>query len=332
MNSVKPLVSIIIPVLNEENNIRPCLEAISRQTYPRFEVLIADNGSKDRTLEIARAFDFVKIVQDLRRGISYAKNTAAKQASGDYIVTTDADCIPDPDWISKLLECFENPQVGAAGGLNTTPEDSTDFEKCVDLFLYVLSGASGSRYIQHDSRITETKHNPGCNAAYRTSVFRQAGGFNEAMLTVEDEELDYRILKQGCKILFTPHAKVFHKRRSTLPAFYKQMFRYAIGRVQFFKSFPQKEQMVRFLPLLSVPLWLGSSAVAAAYGSAAAGLAWLVFSPMFFFLSAGCWLAAKSEMRFLPQMVKITANFWAAWAAGTAIGLFYKAKPEGHTY
>jgi len=116
-------VSVVIPALNEEGMIEQCLTSIRRNDIP-VELILIDNGSVDRTPEIARGIaDKVFI----KPGYTLAemRDFGAREAAGDIIVTTDADCIAPTNWISRLIKPFDDPKVVAVGGafrpLNVNP-------------------------------------------------------------------------------------------------------------------------------------------------------------------------------------------------------------------
>ncbi len=102
-NAIKALtLSIIIPVYNEENYIAVCLDAIARQSVLPDEVIVVDNNCNDKTVKIARNYDFVTVVREPRQGIVYARNTGFNKASGDLIGRIDADTQLGPDWVESV--------------------------------------------------------------------------------------------------------------------------------------------------------------------------------------------------------------------------------------
>ena len=229
------MISIVIPTKNNGDVLEQCLGSIGELDYLEdvVEVLIVDGHSTDNTVEIARKYGCNVVYEDVgtRGG---ACNIGVKLAEGDFIVFTDADCVVPKDWLNGLVKHFNEEKVACIGGPNITPEDDTEFAKCVGTVLSLLS-KPGSRYGLNIDRVTETFHNSGCNVAYRKNAIEEAGWFNEKLITCEDEELDYRIREKGYKILYIPYAKVYHYRRPTWKRFYKQAYRYAVGRMQAIK-------------------------------------------------------------------------------------------------
>ncbi len=108
--------SIVIPVYNEEDTLKACLESISRQTVMPDEVIVVDNNSSDASISIARQYKFIKIIRENRQGISYARNTGFDYASGDIIGRIDADTILDDIWVETVKEIFKDKSISAVSG------------------------------------------------------------------------------------------------------------------------------------------------------------------------------------------------------------------------
>lgn len=182
-----PTLSVIVPSRNEAGTVRACLEALMSQTVHDYEVLLVDSGSTDGTLEIAREHD-VRIVQDGLNGPSGARNLGIAAARGDLLAFTDADCVPEKDWLERMIEVFdERPQAGGVGGALRMPRTT---------FLGRLEDASAR--VNYRGVITS-------NAAYRRDVLETVGGFDEALCCGEDWDLAWRARDAGYE--------VFHDRR-----------------------------------------------------------------------------------------------------------------------
>jgi glycosyltransferase involved in cell wall biosynthesis len=112
----RPTVSVVIPVKNDAEHLRRCLAALAAQTVTPDEVVVVDNQSTDRSVEVALGFD-VRVVAEPRPGIAAASATGYDTADGDLIARLDADCIPAPDWIESILRAFAvRPELSAVSG------------------------------------------------------------------------------------------------------------------------------------------------------------------------------------------------------------------------
>lgn len=266
---IEPLISIIIPVRNEAGLLENCLESIQNLDYPkdRLEVIVADGMSTDKTSEVARKYG-ANVVLNEKQTVSPGRNLAFKHASGDIIAFTDADCIVDKNWIKKALKYFEDNTVACVGGPNLTPPDEGNFGKAVGFVFNQRLFAAGSIHARELKEIKEVRSIPGCNAVYRKSALEKVMPIDESLLTCDDTELNQRLIDKGYKLLYTPDVFVWHYRRPDPKRLFKQMYRYAIGRLQVGKRDRRMINLMHILAGLFLP----------------AGFILLVFSPLFFLI------------------------------------------------
>lgn len=227
--------SIVIPTKNNADTLERCLRSIRNLDFSKdeYEVIIVDGHSTDSTVEIAKK-DGCKVFFEDKGVIGYARDLGVKHAEGEFIAFTDADCVVEMNWLMELLSYFDDEKIAAVGGPNITPQDDTEFAKYVGVLLSFLSKV-GARYGLAENRVREVYHNPTCNVIYRKKVLEEIGGFNYSLVTVDDEELDYRIRKRGYRILYTPLAKVLHYRRPNWRRFAMMAYYYGLGRMQAIK-------------------------------------------------------------------------------------------------
>jgi len=256
-------ITVVIPTLNSERHIEECLKALQNQTYKNFTILIVDGYSKDGTVEIAKKYG-AEVIYDGGNTRASACNTALKHVNTPYVAFTDDDAIPYSNWLENIIKFFKDfPHATSVGGINYSPPDDSTFAKSVDtLFASPLSG--NSRYGKRWSYITYVNHNSGCNVAYKTSSIKSLK-FEEDLPTAEDVVFDYKLLKSGGKIFFSPNIVVYHRRRGNLKSFIKQLYRYALGRAMANKRYRELRSIFHILPI--------------------GILAFLIILPLFFFIS-----------------------------------------------
>lgn len=220
------LISIIIPVRNEEATIERCMLVIERLNYPKdkIEIIVVDDGSTDRTLEILKKFKGVQIICAHGVGPSKARNIALQRSKGKFIAFTDGDCVVDRDWINELLKGFYSDDIVSVGGDQRAPENGSKFGRKVNHFLKTIGFLGG--YTKWATSMVEVKHNPTCNSMYRREIFEKVGYFNEHLWPGEDMELDQRIRKKNLKIVYNPAAIVYHYRPSNIRGFVSMTYRY----------------------------------------------------------------------------------------------------------
>ena len=246
-------ISVVIPMRNEADILERCLSAMEELDYPKefFEVVLVNDGSTDNTGELITgqdwSFDYQYIETD-GVGVSKARDIGFRRAKGDFIAFTDADCVVERDWLLRLSEPFYE-DVAAVGGPNITPDDDVPFARCVGLVLSFLS-KPGARYAYEGDSVHEIHHNPTCNVMYRKSVLEEVNGFNQDLVTTDDEELDYRIRKKGYRIIYTPNARVKHYRRPNWKKFMKMAYYYGVGRMQSTKVHPEMARWFHFAPVI----------------------------------------------------------------------------------
>jgi cellulose synthase/poly-beta-1,6-N-acetylglucosamine synthase-like glycosyltransferase len=226
-------ISVIIPARNEESNIGYLLTALQQQTYPKelFEVIVIDDHSEDRTAEIVKQFTYVKLLQlqahDINSYKKKALETGITAATGDLIVTTDADCLPPKGWLQTIAASKkENKSVFIAAPVVINCNSSI-----VQLFqaldFMVLQGITGAAV--HKKKLTMCN---GANLAYEKSAFIEVNGFSgtDHIASGDDMLLMHKIWKKypgNVHYLKSKEAIVSTQPVTTWKAFFNQRIRWA---------------------------------------------------------------------------------------------------------
>jgi cellulose synthase/poly-beta-1,6-N-acetylglucosamine synthase-like glycosyltransferase len=201
--------------------LRECLRALALQTVD-CEVVVVDNGSVDGTAAaVAEEFPDVLLVRLAENvGFGRAVNLGAERASGDVLLVVNNDAVPAPDFAERMLAPFADPAVGmAAGVLTQRPHPDRVDSAGVELDVTVGSWDLGWN-APVASLGTSTPAGPcGGAAAYRTSAWRDAGGFDPALFAYwEDVDLALRLRRAGWASAFVPSALALHRHGATLGA------------------------------------------------------------------------------------------------------------------
>ncbi|NDC79766.1 MAG: glycosyltransferase [Verrucomicrobia bacterium] len=223
-----PKVSVVVCSYNGAATLRGCLEALQKVDYPDFEVILVDDGSKDSTQSIVADFPLVKNILQPNRGLSAARNVGLQAAAGEIVAYTDSDCMPDSDWLYFLVSSLLHSSYAAVGGPNLNPPAQGPVPAAV-----AACPGAPTHVLLSD---TEAEHIPGCNMAYWRSVLEEIGGFDPEFRTAGDDvDLCWRLMQAGHKIGFSPSALVWHHRRFTMQAYFRQQ-----------KGYGEAEAMLRF--------------------------------------------------------------------------------------
>jgi len=243
----RPFVSVVIPAYNEAENVARCLQAIAGQDYPwdRYEVIVADNGSSDETVKIAKSHG-ARVVHAVRPGPAAARNVGAHGARGDILAFIDCDCVASRQWLNQLSDGFDDEGVGAVAGEIRIGAARTEFERLLGSINYL----SQAKHLENPIMPFAAT----ANVAYRRHVFETLGGFDESLRVGEDADLSWRLQRDlDLRIGFQPQAEVEHVRvrESTLWGFCKQRWMHGRGIVARRRKYPDLVHP----PTLRVSYW-----------------------------------------------------------------------------
>ena len=203
-----PLVSVIIPVYNDAERLRLCLERLKEQTYSPFEVIVVDNGSVDDASErVCEAFDFVDFAREAKPGSYAARNHGLKLARGEVLAFTDSDTLPRPDWLErgvKHLAEIDNDGL-VAGRLEVFPA-RPDKPTATELYEMMFAFPQ-QRYVE------QSGYGVTGNMFTSRRVFDTVGPFNEQLLSGGDGEFGARVRSAGFKAVYAEDACVKHPAR-----------------------------------------------------------------------------------------------------------------------
>jgi len=217
-------VTLYVPCYNAQQYIGACLEGILKQTYPIEEILVVDDGCTDGSMEIVSQYPRfsrscgippVKIIQhEVNKGLAVARNTAIQNATGDFIASLDSDCVPEPDWLERLMENFTlfPPVLGGRGVENIAGVGG----KLLEAHTTTVADLWRSVHLkQHwgDEKITNPDFLFGADNVYRKDALLKVGLYNEEYRTnYEDCDMFERLKKSGYTMVYEPKAIAHHQR------------------------------------------------------------------------------------------------------------------------
>ncbi len=212
-----PKVSVVVPVYNGAATIEDCIESLFRVRYPpdRLEIVIVDNHSQDDTPHLlARYRDRARVFRHEKRGAAAARNRGIREARGDVIAFTDADCVVDPNWLRNLVSPLTAQDVGIVGGRILARPPANVIERFGEKIHDQRSAIHGFRlpYV-----VT-------MNWASPRSVLFEVGLFDEAFIRAQDVDLSLRIFLSGHRLVYAEDAVVFHRNESTYSGLFREGF------------------------------------------------------------------------------------------------------------
>lgn len=254
--------SVIIPAFNAGKTLPDTLFALKQQTVSpdEYEVVVVDDGSTDETAALARCFG-TNCISQPNRGPASARNHGVRAARGGIILFTDADCVPDSDWIRQMTLPFRNERtVGVKGAYRTRQTKlaarfaQAEFEDRYDLLKKVAAIDMVDTY----------------SAAFRREIFIKIGLFDESFPVAnnEDTELSYRLCAAGYLLEFNPEALVYHRHPDSFAKYLRLKFKRGYWRMVVYRNYPGKAFKDTYTPVviklqtltaaLSLPVTLSS--------------------------------------------------------------------------
>ncbi|MBI2402688.1 MAG: glycosyltransferase [Gemmatimonadetes bacterium] len=226
-----PRVSVVVCCYNGGDSVRCCFERLAQLDYPDFEVIVVDDGSE---------MGF-RLVRTGNRGLGNARNTGLAAATGEIVAYIDADAWPDPHWLRYLAATFlSSPQVAGVGGPNIAPPGDGRIADSV-------AGAPGGpvHVLLSDH---EAEHLPGCNMAFRKDRLEAIGGFDpQFRVAGDDVDVCWRLQQRGWSLEYSPGAMVWHRRRQSLQAYWRQQYGYGKAEALLERKWPEKYSLLGHL-------------------------------------------------------------------------------------
>jgi glycosyltransferase involved in cell wall biosynthesis len=222
-----PRVSVAVTAYDAERDLPALLEALDAQTLPRerFEVVIADDGSSDRTADIAGSWPGVRLVRaPHRQGEAGTRNLAVAGGTAPVVAITDADCRPLPEWLEAGLEDLDALDADLLGGEVRMPVgESPSLSALIDL----------ARRLDQRVAVEEAGYAVTANLFVRRRAFEAVGAFTEGLRAGVDAEWVLRATAAGFRLAYSPRAVVLHPPQSRPRDLARKAYRDGYGTGQF---------------------------------------------------------------------------------------------------
>ncbi|MBR6196675.1 MAG: glycosyltransferase [Bacteroidaceae bacterium] len=241
--------SIIIPVYNRPDEVDELLESLTTQTVKDFEVIIVEDGSQKTCKDVCNKYVGkldIKYYLKENGGPGPARNYGVEKAQGDYVLILDSDCVIPSGYLAAIeAELNANP-CDAFGGPDAAHESFTDIQKAIS---YSMTSFFTTGGIRGGKKKLDKFYPRSFNMGMKRSVYNNLNGFSK-MRFGEDIDFSYRIFENGYTCRLFPEAWVWHKRRTDMRKFFKQVFNSGIARINLEKRHPGTMKLVHMLPMV----------------------------------------------------------------------------------
>ena len=239
--------SIIIPVYNRPEEAEELLSSLARQQFKDFEVIVVEDGSTRTCRNAVEAVQdrmSVKYLLKENAGPSAARNYGAEHALGEYLIILDSDCVLPEQYLDAVEAELAREPADAFGGPDRAGAGFSTMQKAIN---YAMTSFFTTGGIRGGKKKLDKFYPRSFNMGVKRSVYKELKGFSD-MRFGEDIDFSLRLFEHGCRCRLFPEAWVWHKRRTDLKKFFKQVHNSGIARINLEKRHPGSMKVVHLLP------------------------------------------------------------------------------------
>ena len=306
--------SFIIPVYNRPDEVDELLQSLTRQTLKDFEVVIVEDGSSLTCRHIVEKYEkqlAIHYYLKTNSGPGQTRNYGAERSQGEYLLILDSDCILPAGYLEAVEAELQQEPADAFGGPDRAHDSFTDIQKAIN---YSMTSFFTTGGIRGGKKKMDKFYPRSFNMGVRREVYHALKGFSK-MRFGEDIDFSIRIFKEGYRCRLFPDAWVYHKRRTDLKKFFKQVHNSGIARINLYKKYPESLKPVHLLPGLFT---LGTA------GLLISSLLWpWALLPLIFYALLVCVdstlrngslrIGIYSVAASFIQLIGYGTGFWRAW-------------------
>jgi glycosyltransferase involved in cell wall biosynthesis len=244
-----PKFSVVVPVYNRPDELQELLFSLTTQTYKNFDVVIVEDGSSIPSKPVVEKFssqlNIIYIVKQ-NSGPGPSRNVGFQAAVGDYFVVFDSDCILPENYFQAVIDFMNVTPLDAWGGPDRAHENFTILQRAMG---YTMSSPLTTGGIRGGKKHVGWFQPRSFNMGISRKVFEETGGFMFDRYA-EDIEFSIRMKQKGFRVVLIPDAFVYHKRRTTLAQFYRQVSSFGKGRALIGKKYPSEIKLAHWFPAM----------------------------------------------------------------------------------
>lgn len=300
--------SFIIPVYNRPDEVDELLDSLCSQTLKDFEVIVVEDGSSVPCDQVVKKYNDLLNVRYFTKpnsGPGQTRNFGVEQAQGEFVLILDSDVVVPNDYLKEVETELNANDCDAFGGPDRAHDSFTPMQKAIN---YAMTSFFTTGGIRGGKKKMDKFYPRSFNMGVRTSVYRKLEGFS-AMRFGEDIDFSTRIFRNRFRCRLFPEAWVWHKRRTDLKKFFKQVHNSGIARIHLTKRHPGTLKIVHLLPAvftLGCALLLLSAAILAISG---VSLWWIFLFPFFLFALIIFMDASRAEKSVGVGLRAVAASF-----------------------
>ena len=241
--------SIIVPVFNRPEEVDELLQSLVSQTLTDFEVVIVEDGSEKPCKDVCDKYTGkldVKYFMKKNSGPGQSRNYGAERAKGEYLIVLDSDVVLPEGYLKAVDDELLREPADAFGGPDRAHDSFTETQKAIS---YSMTSFFTTGGIRGGKKKLDKFYPRSFNMGIRRDVYMRLGGFSK-MRFGEDIDFSIRIFKAGCRCRLFPEAWVWHKRRTDMRKFFRQVYNSGIARVNLYKKYPESLKLVHLLPMV----------------------------------------------------------------------------------
>ncbi len=269
------------------------------------EFIISDDGSVDETESMVKKWQDespfqIKFITQKNQGPGAARNHGLENAIGELILFIDSDCEAHPDWINIIVNEYQQNTFDACGGPDSGKDDFTTLQKAIDFAMTSFFTTGGMR--GHSEKMMATFSPRTHNMAIKRDIYEKVGGFG-SLRHGQDIEFSNRIRKSGARIKFLINAVVYHRRRTSIKQFFKQVFNWGVARINLGKIDQSMLELIHFLPSLATLVGFSIVGTAIYLDFPLDQLFLLLFIPLGLLSLFGA--TKKNDLRIFPYLLVV---------------------------
>lgn len=321
-----PLVSVVVPCRNEARYIAACLDSILASDYPgdRLEILVADGQSDDGTraiLERYTALDRrIKLVENPGRTTPSGLNHAIRSSSGSVVIRMDAHVLYPRNYIGSLVDALEETGADNVGGvLETVPGDSSSTGRAIAIGLSHPFGVGNSHFRTGTRERREVDTVPfGC---FRREVFDRIGLFDEELIRNQDDELNFRLLRHGGRVLLLPDVSSRYFARPSLAQLSRMYYQYGYFKPLVARKVCRVMTARQLVPSLLVTSLAGFASLGPWFPGAGAAFACIASTYVTLVLACSLWATGR-DLRCGTALCAVFPILHFSYGVGFLHGLY----------